>query len=252
MVNSGNKNQTAAYELIKEMLKVVLPQVDLEIYPNNVFCLKCVSLLHFSAELLETSKKTENNLKEIIRTKKGVTDRDADLVIVSQGSTEGDFNDGGQPKPVVITPNIVSDILTKKDNKTQPAVSGSNVYGGSVKNNVVKSTEVLVEKAANDTRTCSSNDLQVRGVDSASVVHDRGRNISKPVEKSVKNMFQTNLNEIIDLNVMTEALRNKKKCVLEGSEKSLYLQLKRQALSENIPQGVKKKMLCSSLTIDHN
>jgi general transcription factor IIIA len=69
---------------LKDMLKVVLPDLDLEIYPETVLCTKCTELLAYSYQLKKTWLVTEEKLKKLVEQKKGLTNREADLIIVAK------------------------------------------------------------------------------------------------------------------------------------------------------------------------
>lgn len=239
-VNSGDKNQTAAYELIKETIKVVLPQLDLEICSNNVFCLKCVSLLHFSAELLETFKKTEDTLKNAIKTKKELTDKDADLVVVSQVSTEGNFDNNKQAKPVIITTDIINDILVKKSElSAKENIDEAKQYG-------VKKKKILKSEGNSGSNI---NYLQSEAVNKVLGGNDRNKSVGKTLNVNYSNntviiMSDSAVKEpdsqiIFNYNVAPERTQHSNKlCVLEGGNKSLYLQLKREAVCNRVGQTI--------------
>jgi hypothetical protein len=78
---------------IKNMLKTVLPDLDMEIYPDAAVCIKCTELLVYSHQLKKRWLETEEKLRKIVAKKKGVINRNADLVIVAKAKNKRKTND---------------------------------------------------------------------------------------------------------------------------------------------------------------
>ncbi|KAJ3646278.1 hypothetical protein Zmor_023871 [Zophobas morio] len=112
---------------IKSMLKFVLPDLDLEMYPNTVICTKCVELVLHSYQLKEKWLLTEEKLQKIIEKKKGVISSVADLVIIGKLLTDKkvqNFEDIPRSEQEGTQKNLTESIV---ENLLQPSEKGTPV-----------------------------------------------------------------------------------------------------------------------------